>query len=260
MRRPLALCVALLLAGCPATTTPRSQRGATSPHATIGHRVRTGDGPTFEGAKPPTRVSTRSTDALPTYRSRTIPGGLTCLLRLRKLGVRHRSLADIYLINTPVELLGPVGGVHYKPTGRARLIVDCRFALALHRAGPFFRALGVPTGYFSNTYRRHRKKSLARVSRHGLGLAMDLHRVRTGDGALLRVKRDYDKGLDDACDNPRRPALNRLACLLKRHGVFDVVLTPDTNRAHFNHFHLAIIDFERRRRSRRYRPHPVIRD
>jgi hypothetical protein len=247
------LVLALPLLGCVGGAPAAASRG-TAPITA---------GATYEG--PASAASARpapapSIDALPTYRSRTIPGGLTCLLRLRKLGIRHRPLSEVHLVNTPVELLGPVGGVQYKATWRARLIVDCRFALALHRAGPFFRALGLPIGYFSNTYRRHRKKSVARVSRHGLGLAMDLHRIRTRGGELLRVKRDYEKGLDDACDNASRPALNRLGCLLKRHGVFDVVLTPDTNRAHYNHFHFAIIDFERRRRSRRYRPHPVIRN
>ena len=239
----------LVLSACPPPSTTREPRSPMS-----------AAGPAVAGHQTPTPISAQgpAVASLPQHRSATIPGGLTCLLRLRRLGIPHRPLQNVYLVNTPVEVLGPVAGVSYKPTWRARLIVDCRFALALHRAGPFFRALGVRTAYFSNTYRKHRG-SLRRVSRHGLGLAMDLHRLRDPEGKLLRVKADYEKGLDNACDNSDRPLLNRLACLLKRHGVFDYVLTPDTDRAHYDHFHFSILDLERRRRSHRRRAHPVVR-
>ena len=251
-----ATLLALLAAGC-ATTGERfdgdrsTRLGATSSEERHADIV-----PADPAHIAPTPTST---DALPTYRSASIPPGLRCLLRLHHLGIAYRPLPSMALINTPIEVLGPIAGIHYKPTWRARFIVDCRFALALHRAGPFFRALGIKTGYFSNTHRRHHG-SLRKVSRHALGLAMDLHRVRDAQGKLLRVKRDFEHDLDDACDNAERPALNRLACLLKRHGVFDYVLTPDTNRAHYNHFHLSILDLERRRKASRRREHPVLHE
>lgn len=195
---------------------------------------------------------------LPTYRSKDIPGGLTCLLRLRELGIAHRVLGPVGLINTPIEVQGPIAGVTYKATWRARFICDCRLALALVRAGPFFRGVGITTAYYSSAYRRHRRGPKP-PSRHALGLAIDLHRFRDEANTLLRVKADYQRGLEDTCGPGSWPQLNRLACRLERHKVFDVVLSPDSNADHWNHFHLAIWDFQRRRIPRRHRAHPVIR-
>lgn len=200
-----------------------------------------------------------SLGTLPTYRSADIPGGLTCLLRLRELGIAHRVLGPVGFINTPIEVQGPIAGVTYKATWRGRFICDCRLALALSRAGPFFRGVGITTAYYSSAYRRHTRGAKP-PSRHALGLAIDLHRFRDEAGTLLRIKADYQRGLEDTCGPGSWPQLNRLGCRLARHKVFDVVLSPDSNADHWNHFHLAIWDFQRRRIPRRHRAHPVIRE
>jgi hypothetical protein len=209
---------------------------------------------------------------LPRYQSRTIPSGVSCLLRLSSLGIRHKPLPALANVHTPVLITSPIAGIHYKPTYRAPLKMDCRLAIALFRAAPILRRLGVSTLYFSNTYRPHPRRA-RRMSRHAMGLAIDVHRValvrsntprpRTAPmstPALLRVKRDFQRDMENPCDDEGAPVLNRVACLLKRQGVFDRVLTPDTDAAHYNHFHLALISFERRRYRRRRRHHPVVHE
>lgn len=178
------------------------------------------------------------------YNSRSIPGGVACLIRLREMQVPFDSIEQLKGVDTPVRITGPVGGIHYPSLGRRSLECDCRFALALLRAAPILRNLGVTEMHFSSAYRYTRAPS-GRLSRHAYGLALDVHRV-TVAGELLWISRDYQVALGDGCRGDS-PALNRMACLMKKWGLFDRVLTPDYNEAHHNHFHLAILSHERRR-------------
>lgn len=179
---------------------------------------------------------------------RSLPGGVTCLLRLRAAGLPHRVLETLANVQTPVRVNGPIDGVRFRPLARRPLDCDCRFALALLRAAPTFRALGVSDVYFSSAYRTHPKKR-RRMSRHAMGLALDVHRLRV-HGQLLSVKHDFQRGA--GCDAKGAP-LNQLACGLA-DGLFDRVLTPDTDGAHHNHFHLAILSLHRRRLVKRLAP------
>lgn len=200
------------------------------------------------------------TKTLPHYQSQTIPGRLTCLLKLKKSKIKFRTLDSIGLIHTPIEILSTIDGLEIKTMSkRQRLIVDCRFAIALKRAVPFFKANHISRIHFSNSYRKHSHKK-KRVSRHSLGLAIDIHYVDTIDGRRLYVKKDFEKGLSDPCDEKNGPILNRVACVLRSHGVFDYVLTPDTDSAHYNHFHLSIVDHQRRRRPEKTRRDPIDRN
>jgi hypothetical protein len=189
--------------------------------------------------------------------SRSLPGGLSCLIKLDELGIARRSPGELRGVLTPVVVTGPVGSVIYRPMGRRPLLADCRLILALQRATPVLAELGVSEVHYSSAY-AYRLMRGGRPSRHAMGLAIDVHRVRVR-GELLRVKQHYVRGLQDGCA-PGAPVLNQLACVLERGGYFDRVLTPDTNRAHRNHFHLAILSLHRRRHVPRDTPPPPIRD
>jgi len=189
------------------------------------------------------------------YRSGDLPGGITCLLRLETLGVKHRKLAARGQMITPIEIIGPIRGVRFRPTGKRRLICDCRFALALYRAAPLFSKLELGEVIYSNAYSR-RRPGPGKLSRHDMGLAIDVHRFRS-NGRMLRVEDDFRRGASLICDEAPTP-LNEFACRAKEQRVFDRVLTPDTDAAHYNHFHLAIVSLDRRRYRRKRRPPPVI--
>ncbi|HWB52511.1 MAG TPA: extensin family protein [Stellaceae bacterium] len=70
------------------------------------------------------------------------------------------------------------------------------------------------------------------LSEHAYGLAIDISGFRLSDGTLVSVERDWAHG------GPKSAFLHhvaRAAC-----GYFSVVLTPDSNADHFNHFHLDL--------------------
>lgn len=240
----------LLLAGCAARGPElgiRPQRVAGEARATPGARV-TGR-----------RLEVARAGGERAYRSTTIPGGLACLIRLRELGVPHRHRGPVAGVVTPVEVTGPIDGVRLARLAGRPLLCDCRLALALHRAAPTFRAMGVETLHFSSAYRRGRRPG-GKLSRHAMGLALDVHRL-TVRGEVLSLEAHYEAGLDpqDRCASDA-PLLNRLACALKARGLFDRVLTPDTDRAHRNHYHLAILSLHRRRFPPRDTPPEAVAD
>jgi hypothetical protein len=228
--------MALLLAGCVTGAVHRAGPGE------IEHG---GDDP---GLEPPLLASSAPPldhGQLHRYSTRSLPGGLTCLIRLKRQGIPHVHLKRLRGVDTPVRITGPIGGITYRSTGRRTLAGDCRLALALHRAAPYLRHLGVTELHFSSAY-SYRMMPSGRPSRHAMGLAIDIHRVRVGE-ELLTLEEDYALGQGDSCTGDS-PVLNRVACLLREKGLFDRVLTPDFDKAHYNHLHLAILSMHRRRR------------
>lgn len=71
-----------------------------------------------------------------------------------------------------------------------------------------------------------------RLSTHAFGLAIDISGFRLADGSLVSVEQDW------WTPGPKREFLHHLvrsAC-----AYFSVVLTPASNRDHYNHIHLDI--------------------
>jgi hypothetical protein len=71
-----------------------------------------------------------------------------------------------------------------------------------------------------------------RLSEHAYGLAIDISGFRLADGTSINIERDWTR------PGPKAEFLRhvaRAAC-----DYFSVVLTPDSNRDHYNHFHLDL--------------------
>lgn len=71
-----------------------------------------------------------------------------------------------------------------------------------------------------------------RLSEHSYGLAIDISGFRLSDGTEISVERDW------WVPGPKRDFLHHLA--RSACGYFSVVLTPSSDRDHFNHMHLDI--------------------
>jgi hypothetical protein len=70
------------------------------------------------------------------------------------------------------------------------------------------------------------------LSEHAYGLAIDISGFRLSDGEIVSVERDWGQ------PGPHGAFLHQLAHAACDY--FSVVLTPDSNAGHFNHFHLDI--------------------
>jgi hypothetical protein len=71
-----------------------------------------------------------------------------------------------------------------------------------------------------------------RLSEHAYGLAIDISGFRLADGTSISVERDWSRS------GPKSTFLHQLA--RAACGYFSVVLTPNSNADHFNHFHLDL--------------------
>ena len=72
----------------------------------------------------------------------------------------------------------------------------------------------------------------SRLSQHALGLAIDIGGFRLSDGSTVSIAHDWNES------GPKRSFLRRLARRACKY--FSVVLTPDSNAAHYDHIHLDI--------------------
>ncbi|AUX22673.1 hypothetical protein SOCEGT47_031770 [Sorangium cellulosum] len=89
----------------------------------------------------------------------------------------------------------------------------------------------------------------ARPSQHALGLAIDVAAFVKADGARLDVKADWHgaigappcgPGSAPKVPTPEALELRELVCAVFASGLFNVVLTPNANEAHADHFHFDI--------------------
>jgi hypothetical protein len=165
-----------------------------------------------------------------------------CKAELERRGVDFKSVKKDG-IAIGVEIHGALGGVQFTAADRT-LVIDCSLAVSLDEAGKYLRDLGVEKATFSSAYSKRNVRGTNRPSKHSYGLAVDVHTFQTAALGVLRVDKDYEQGLGDEADCVGRPftqggaILKIMQCQLVRSGLFHLVLSPDYDDAHHDHFHL----------------------
>lgn len=182
-----------------------------------------------------------------------------CLARLRELRVPFRLAGPRRGLVTPVVITGPVNGVKLTPMwGRRPALMDCRFALILHRIAPIIRQVGVDDLRYSGFYSYRYVSGSGRLSRHANGMAADIFEVRGPGGLRANVLKDWvkAKGRPGSCvagvTSHKGSVLRRLACALEYSGILFQVMTPDSDYAHRNHYHLSALRVGERPLKSRY--------
>ena len=159
-----------------------------------------------------------------------------------------------------VEITGPLGGVRY--VDDEPLVIDCSLAVSLDEAGRYLHDLGIATATVASAYARRNVRGTNRPSKHSFGLAIDLPTFDGPDAGTLQVANDFESGLGDEVDCIGEPsthaarALKILQCQLVRSGLFHLVLSPDYDDDHRDHFHLEVVPWRERARVRS--PMPAI--
>lgn len=183
-------------------------------------------------------------------------GPCTAALTARKIAWKPASRPGIA---HAVEITGPLGGVALSsPSGP--LVIDCSLAVSLDEAGRYLRDAGIDAATFSSAYSRRKVRGTDRPSKHSFGLAIDVQVFRGPVLGTLHVDRDYEQGLGDAVDCLGRPlteggaVLKLLQCQLVRSGLFQLVLSPDFDDAHHDHFHLQVKPWAERAAVRAQQP------
>ena len=173
-----------------------------------------------------------------------------CYDELDARGVKYHRIKQKG-IELAVEIDGPLGGVTYHASDRA-LWLDCSLAVSRDEAGPYMTALGITDAHFSSSFSKRNVRGTHKPSKHSYALAIDIHSF--GD---MKVADDFEQGLGDALDcigaamTEAGQTLSTLRCQLVHSGLFRLVLTPDYDDAHHNHYHLE---------ARRWSDRPTLRD
>jgi hypothetical protein len=169
-------------------------------------------------------------------------GACTAALTARKVAWKPAARPGIALA---VEVTGALGGVKVSSPNEP-LVIDCSLAVSLAEAGPYLRNAGLDAATFSSAYSRRNVRGTNRPSKHSYGLAIDVAAFSGPALGTLSVDRDFEQGLGDTVDCLGRPltqggaTLKLLQCQLARSGLFYLVLTPDYDDAHHDHFHLEV--------------------
>jgi hypothetical protein len=147
----------------------------------------------------------------------------------------HRAPREGHIVDALTIDNAALGGITYTPVfGKGPYKLDCQLALALVTLGPELAAAGVREVRFGSIYRwsqvRVGGKTKNALSRHALGLAMDVVSFVDGDGREARVARDYPAG---------DPLLLEVERTIDASSAFRLVLTPKNDPiSHKDHFHI----------------------
>lgn len=217
-----------------------------------------------EPEEPPDRLADEAerTGATEGRQTPTMPslaveiGALSDRACLRALTRSHVAFERVHGgvpgIATPVTLTGPLQGVWLRGSGERHMheTMDCRLAVALVRFAQFLHPLGVRGLRHISLYRAPSASQLENgtAARHGVGLAADISAFVMDDNTSFVVARDFHgRRRRPVCGPTARVpndgaarALRTFFCEAARRGVFSILLSPNFNRAHYNHFHLEI--------------------
>jgi len=210
---------------------------------------------------PPTwTASTRGVEVAPDAPDEEEPvkGGLTpsrvrrgvtkaaCLRELGRLRIPFKMAKKRWPIWLPVRITGPMFGVTYKSMyHKSKPLVDCQFALGLYRAAKIFQKFGVVQLRYTSTYRPPPRRRWRSVGHHPQGMAMDINEVVFKDGTKLTLLKDWEKfyGGPGNCvgrvKSKSGALLRRITCALEKAHIFRRIISPDSDFAHRNHWHIS---------------------
>ncbi|MBI5493474.1 MAG: extensin family protein [Deltaproteobacteria bacterium] len=144
-------------------------------------------------------------------------------------------------VQDPVRVNGPVRGIPFRYTSNAAatpMLMSCSLALALDRFAAVLVESSVHEVEHLGTYNCRVIAGTASLSQHGLGTAIDLAAFRFPDGRRWTVNDDFEIGTAPA--TPAGAWLWDLVNRLHTQRVFNIILTPNYNSAHRNHFHVDL--------------------
>lgn len=182
----------------------------------------------------------------------------TCEAELGRRKIAFERVGEARGVIAPLRLKGPIAGVDFHsmlPAAQRRTspyeIYDCRLVLALDDWARVLARHDVVEVVHYSVYRPPPAKQVLTGAgrRHSGALAIDAAIFKTRDGQTISVEKDFHGRIGGKpcapVSNPTTlPAsalkLRRIVCEAADAQLFNVMLTPDFNWPHRNHFHLEV--------------------
>lgn len=211
----------------------------------------------------------RARNATTTLVNACAVGASACYAQASQACVSYRASADPLDVpaNCPNALCdlrdamtvrNPIGGIVWRSLSSGNvsdLYMSCPLSLALERLAPILHDLNVVEVSHIGTYNcREIAGSNCSLSQHGLGLAIDLGAFKLADGTVINVLNDWEPAMSIAIEPSRTTPcrfdytpttdkgrfLYELAYRMCDAHVWSIILTPNYNAAHDNHFHVDL--------------------
>lgn len=186
----------------------------------------------------------------------------SCEAELGKRRIAFERVGEARGVIAPLRLKGPIGGIEFHsmlPLAQRKTspyeIYDCRLVLALDDWARILARHDVVEVVHYSVYRPPPARQVLNGPgrRHSGALAIDAAIFKTRDGKTINVEKDFHGRIGGkpcagrtggATKNVGLPAeavtLREIVCEAADAQLFNVMLTPDYNWPHRNHFHLEV--------------------
>lgn len=145
-------------------------------------------------------------------------------------------------VDDPIRVASPINGVtyrYYNQESPGTMAMACELALALHRLGDLLAEHDVTDVLHIGTFNCRKIGGTSRLSQHGHGMAIDIWGLEDVQGEDYILERDWEHETDNPQD-PKAKLLYDIAQGMHDDQIFNIVLTPNYNAAHDNHFHVDL--------------------
>jgi hypothetical protein len=178
-----------------------------------------------------------------------------CIQRLVDLGVEFslplstsmsnpdgypNEVCDVY---EPVSVSGTLNGVRFRPSSftaaPSEMYVQCGVALALWEMAELAKTRGITDFVHYGTYNCRFISGTTNLSEHAFANAIDIAGVKTSTGETYTLLDDWEDG-DTSPETPGGQLLYWLAQAMHAQKIWNIILTPEYNAAHDNHFHVDL--------------------
>jgi len=175
----------------------------------------------------------------------------SCEAELGKRHITFDRVGEARGVIAPLRLTSPLSGVTFRsnlPLAQRKTsvneIYDCRLVLALDDFAKILAKHDIVEAIHLSVYRPVSSKVQLKGAgrRHAGALAIDAAIFKTKDGKSLSVEKSFVGriGGKPCPTTTNATELNKIACEAAHARLFNVLLTPDYNWQHRNHFHLEV--------------------
>jgi hypothetical protein len=160
--------------------------------------------------------------------------GEECMRSVEALGVTFEPGKAAGRVVTPMLPAAEINGVTFTPVYRKNQVWDCQLVLAVATFAPTLHELGVREVKYGSAFRWSKVRVSGRtkniLSRHALGIALDIVSFVDADGREAIVEKHYRRGDE---------LLLGIEKAVNSSGTFRLLLTPKNDpKSHHDHFHL----------------------
>lgn len=150
------------------------------------------------------------------------------------------AICDVF---EPIRVSGVINGVNFRPSNftnaPAAMYVQCGVALKLWDMAELGKARGITDYVHYGTYNCRTIAGTNSLSQHAYANAIDIAGVQTSGGQRYTVLSHWEDGVS----NPTTPGgqlLYWLAHTMHDQRTWNIILTPEYNAAHNDHFHVDL--------------------